>query len=197
MPQRREGVFSFFILNFLSTQSLTLTHQKKWWQTYISASPRNVKTLHFSMFFYFMLCSCCPYGLVRCKHNKHLVRIRKRWCLGLKYDPHKHIWRCTGVSSETPGFVARNMAGNFLTPHQKIPVLFPETWPQMSRILIKNIQLRHAYRCLQKDSLVSHLLADNSTTIPSPSRYDSCVAYMLYKYDMTCFVEISFLYVGL
>lgn len=61
----------------------------------------------------------------------------------------------------------------------------------------ENIQLRHAYRCLQKDSLVSHLLADNSTTIPSPSRYDSCVAYMLYKYDMTCFVEISFLYVGL
>ena len=153
---------------------------------YISASPRYVETLHFSvLIFCFTLCSCCPYGLVRCKNNKHLVRIRKRSCFGLNYNPHKHIWRCTEVSSETPGFVARNMAGNFLTPHQKIPVLFPETWLQMSRLLIKIIQLCHAYRCLQKVSLVSHRLADNSTTTPSTSTCDSYVGYMQYEHDMT------------
>lgn len=72
--------------------------------------------------YYFILWQHCAHDLVTCRHIKHLVRLSKPSCWGLKYTfffRHKYSERCSQISSKTPRVAVSNTVGHVFYSRQK------------------------------------------------------------------------------
>lgn len=67
-----------------------------------------------------MLWQCCAYALVRFRHKKHSVGLRKRSCLAsyIWLCHHKHSWRCPKVSLKVSRLQCRGPSSKPLSGFQ-------------------------------------------------------------------------------
>ena len=73
----------------------------------------------------FMLWPCCghAYGLVRCRHKNHLVRLGKRSCFGLKYSVLSPQTQLENVSKYPAVSCLQTHSAHFQTWHQHLHIM--------------------------------------------------------------------------